>query len=135
MAKNRCDCADPPGGSVTCGANQLAICKVKDGKPDAHCEDPPTGDDVPSGGILAWCLAQISGDASLADLPLDQAGLDILNAGAYVDPATGVTVRFSLPEDLHLPGPGGGSGPGQAGGGPRAQARPTPYWPPRAKSA
>ena len=38
-----CDCPTPPGGSITCSDDQLAICGYRDGKIVSGCFDPPSG--------------------------------------------------------------------------------------------
>jgi hypothetical protein len=45
----QCQCANPPGGTVTCGARQTAVCRVTNGVVDARCVDTP--------GTLARSLA------------------------------------------------------------------------------
>ena len=37
----QCDCATPPGGSVTCEKGQVPICIVKNGKVISICKSPP----------------------------------------------------------------------------------------------
>jgi tetratricopeptide (TPR) repeat protein len=37
----QCECATPPGGSVTCEKGQVPICIVKDGKVKSICKSPP----------------------------------------------------------------------------------------------
>jgi inosose dehydratase len=36
---NSCNCPSPPGGSVNCRSDQLAICRVKDGQVHSYCVD------------------------------------------------------------------------------------------------
>jgi hypothetical protein len=36
---NTCNCPDPPGGTVVCNENQLAICRVIAGRPFYECRD------------------------------------------------------------------------------------------------
>lgn len=34
---NECHCPDPPGGLVRCGSDQMAICRVIDGRVESFC--------------------------------------------------------------------------------------------------
>jgi hypothetical protein len=101
-----CKCPNPPGGGVSCGSDQLAICRVEAFGCHGECHSLPTG---LSGGLLgrdvarAWAFSVISRQV-LQLLPsnavLRQQVEDILNQSFYDDPVTGQRVHFSLPHAL-----------------------------------
>jgi hypothetical protein len=98
MAKNSCDCPNPPGGTVVCEADQLAICRVKNGKTQAECVTPPPN--LKGHALKAWALGVITKKKrSLTGVPrLDNEDREILEAGEFEDPVTGELVMFRLPK-------------------------------------
>jgi Flp pilus assembly protein TadD len=56
----QCDCATPPGGSVTCEKGQVPICIVKNGKVTSICKSPPE-DKKTIAQQNAWVLSIILG--------------------------------------------------------------------------
>ena len=38
---NICKCPNPPGGTVSCGDDQIAVCRVQDGNVEGFCIDVP----------------------------------------------------------------------------------------------
>ena len=103
-----CPCANPPGGSITCRVEQMAICGVIEGEIVSGCFDPPggltriQGDGKKLQEIGNWVLSTImrSYRPEQQDITTDE--MTILRDGAYIDPARGTHVKFSLPEDLDL---------------------------------
>ncbi|MCZ4408345.1 hypothetical protein O3Q51_05965 [Cryomorphaceae bacterium 1068] len=57
MSNNVCECPNPPGGTVICEPDQLAICHVKDGKAIQRCLDPV--DSMNPYVIINWTLNRI----------------------------------------------------------------------------
>jgi Flp pilus assembly protein TadD len=55
---NQCDCALPPGGSVTCEIGQVPICIVRDGKVISMCKSPPESKETVA-QQNAWLLSII----------------------------------------------------------------------------
>src|SRR5438128_2241451 len=52
-------CADPPGGSVTCESGQVASCAVKNNKVDARCRTPPAN--MKATDLKASVLSDLTG--------------------------------------------------------------------------
>lgn len=123
--KNICPCPQPPGGTVACEPNQLAICRVKNGVAEGECISPPAdltdlSDLAPADAkrYLNWALDHITGRQRLPwqiVTPQDQA---ILRRGVYRDTATGEEVRFKLPDELNLTSPTSTTGSLSGSGGP-----------------
>lgn len=67
---NHCNCPRPPGGSVSCGPNQVAFCKVVAGEPYTGCLTPPEDafnwydPDRRVAALLKWTLEEIGFDLS-----------------------------------------------------------------------
>ena len=105
MSGNSCDCPNPPGGRVICRADQLAVCRVKDGKAESQCVDKPTySQSVPPPTreqmLKNWALAEIKREQRDPLTEISFGDDDILRSGAYYDPRTGETVTFSLPAEV-----------------------------------
>ena len=105
---NVCNCPKPPGGYISCNANQLAICGYRDGEIVSGCFDKPDyaahiTDDRERNLVLSnWILSKITGikrsdyDSIKPDL------LAILLSGKYRNGRTGEVIKFSLPDDYDL---------------------------------
>ena len=115
--KNTCKCEDPPGGTVECEPDQLAICIVRNGVAQKGCMDPP--DDLRDLAALTagqsrryfnWALTQITGQLRWSSNPISNEDIAILAQGSYQNLVTGDVVTFSLPAELTLPSPGSASG-------------------------
>jgi tetratricopeptide (TPR) repeat protein len=63
---SQCNCAEPPGGVVTCEKGQIPVCIVKDGKVKGLCKSPPP-DDKTVAGLNAWILTIILGKEVTVD--------------------------------------------------------------------
>lgn len=105
MSGNSCDCPNPPGGRVTCRADQLAICRVKDGKTEGECVDKPAirqsaSPPIKDRMLKNWALAAIKREERAPLAEIDFVDDEILRSGAYYDFRTGEKVTFSLPAEL-----------------------------------
>jgi hypothetical protein len=110
--RNVCNCPSPPGGSVSCEPHQLAICRVRNGKAERECFDPPDGMDNLSnlGPVQArryhnWALQRITGQQRYPMNPISPSDEAILRQGVYHDVITGDEVWFRLPDELNLTSP------------------------------
>lgn len=123
--KNICDCPQPPGGSVACEPDQLAICRVRDGVAQGECIDPPDG----MGGLAHvtpnsarqyhnWALEHITGQRRSRWDPITPYDEAILRDGVYRNYATGEEVRFRLPEELDLSSSGSATSSRSGSGSP-----------------
>jgi hypothetical protein len=102
-AMNICDCPNPPGGRATCEDHQLAICRVRQGVAETHCIDPPK--DATGGALSNWLLGIVTGVDREPWAPLSQDDREVLEAGQYLDPRTGVFTTFRLPVARATPTP------------------------------
>lgn len=104
--KNICECPTPPGGRAVCEADQLAICRIKDGDPETYCLDPPLS--VRVAGMLGidrdsylnWALSEITGAHRSLGAEMNNADRMILAQGIYEDPETGDTIKFRIPDSV-----------------------------------
>ena len=96
MAKNTCECPNPPGGRVQCEFHQLAICRVKDGVIQTECIDPPAK--LSTSARDAWAFGTITGIKRSLTRRLTSQEHQILLQGVYNDTQTGETVSFRLPK-------------------------------------
>lgn len=110
--KNICNCNNPPGGTVVCEPDQLAICIVNNGIAQRECIDSP--DDLrdlssltPGERVryLNWALSNITGEIRRLSSSISNEDLAILSQGHYHNDATGDIVTFSLPDALNLNSP------------------------------
>lgn len=108
-AKNVCNCPNPPGGTHSCPADHVAVCRVKDGV--AHGDCYPASDEmrrlIQSRGaadpsVQAWLLKTIFPGATAHDFR-SRFEADFLG-GRIVDRETDEEVRFALPGRGDRPG-------------------------------
>src|ERR1051326_175154 len=103
-----CPCANPPGGTITCRIDQMAICGMSNGEIINGCFDPPSGLTRIKGykekqqRLANWVLSRITGSPRDEQAEITEDDLDILKQGAYINPSTNTNVRFSAPDDLDL---------------------------------
>lgn len=99
---NSCQCPTPPGGQVNCGADQLAICRVKDGQVQSECVDQPKylatlrpdERDTVRGN---WALRIITGAYRQEDQELSDEDRRVLLSGKYRSDDGRENVTFTLP--------------------------------------
>jgi hypothetical protein len=98
MAKNICQCPNPPGGQATCNEDQLAICRVVNGVAYTECIDVPS--DVQSLSSTQgrnWILSQVFQVQRSPFQPVDDVETSILREGRYRVPGTTDVVSFKIP--------------------------------------
>jgi hypothetical protein len=85
------ECADPPGGTITCESGQEPICKIRDGKVRGECKTPPAK--IKNRQELeAWGLSEVLQEPiSTQDLKKPK-NAEILKHGRYGD------TTFKVPE-------------------------------------
>jgi hypothetical protein len=99
-----CPCPNPPGGSVTCSDDQLAMCGYRDGQIVSGCFDPPHGE-ASSPQVLNWALEMITGEKRGPNQLISVFHQNVLRTGRYqVD---GVLIMFSLPRERNRSNRGG----------------------------
>lgn len=121
LAKNICNCPNPPGGRAVCAAHQLAICRVKNGKVETDCIDPELEVSLPglTVGVVSiekaiqsrgakrqtgeareianWVLSHITGTPRSSHRRVNDVDLAILKEGVFENAETGEKVTFRLP--------------------------------------
>jgi hypothetical protein len=105
---NTCTCPKPPGGTITCSDDQLAICGYRNGQIESGCFDRPAHIRSESNEALRnlllcnWALSIIRGIDRSDYTSIQPDELSILRNGLYRAEGTGETLRFSIPKDLDL---------------------------------
>src|ERR1035437_3794848 len=89
-------CADPPGGSVTCESGQVAICAVKNGKVDGRCKTPPAN--MKTADLKAFVLSDLTGKKVFASDVNNSKYQIILREGRLE--TTRQVVSFKIPNEL-----------------------------------
>src|SRR5260370_33590826 len=104
---NSCECPTPPGGRVSCGPNQLAICRVKDGRVHSECIDPPASfikvphyDRFRSLARNNWALQVITGIERRSSQELSDRDSQVLTRRRYHNEMNGEIVTFTLPWEI-----------------------------------
>lgn len=76
--KRHCQCPNPPGGSVTCDAHQVAYCKVVAGIVSSGCLTPPAEDvyvlrdpERSLRALLRWTLDEIDFSLTRSDFAIE----------------------------------------------------------------
>ncbi len=94
--KRICNCPEPPGGRVTCDNDQLAICRIKNGRIEAECISIPSNISRLSPiNNFNWILSTVTGTQRDISSFLFASDYEILKRGSYRD--GGYEVRFTLP--------------------------------------
>lgn len=105
MSENSCDCPRPPGGRVVCAADQIAICRIKNGEPQMACISPPARLLQPISprqvaDLRSWVSNAITGEKPKLLRSLTSLELPTLASGEYINPRTGELVTFTLPVEV-----------------------------------
>ena|SRR5438477_2465471 len=88
-------CADPPGGTITCEDSQTPICRIKDSKVQGECKTPPPKIENRA-QLQAWGLSEVlKKPVSVDDLKKPE-NREILQQGRYKTNKEDTT--FKLPE-------------------------------------
>jgi hypothetical protein len=105
---NTCLCPKPPGGTVRCSDDQLAVCGYRDGQIVSGCFDRPshvraTEDESVKNLFLSnWILTVITGSDRSEYQPIQDDELALLQTGRYGSSETVNLLKFSVPRDLDL---------------------------------
>jgi hypothetical protein len=94
--KNICPCDNPPGGSVECEPNQMAICSVQNGVATRQCLNPVGPEAIE---LVNWAISKITGQIRNGDTDISMVELVMLLGKRYKSPR-GVVVNFTLPEKV-----------------------------------
>jgi hypothetical protein len=108
-----CNCPNPPGGTVECDDDQLALCAYIDGQIVGRCYSRPIIVHILSFfseadkqlALQNWAIRVITGADRRLREPIDAHLLVMLYSGRYTE--DGKVVTFSLPKDLKLVTHGG----------------------------
>ena len=114
MGQNTCSCPNPPGGEVTCGDHQVAICRVEDGKVRGSCIDVPDGIATLTElreAIIEFSHPNFVNALSLAITGSKYSGIfneaielaESITTGRYTS-SDGVVAWITLPEDISSTG-------------------------------
>jgi len=104
---NTCNCPTPPGGSITCNPDQLAVCGLVNGQIVSGCFDRPghaslIADEEERKVVLTnWVLSVVSGIPREDYDPVLPEEYEALKRGEVRAP-DGSVVRFTMPDDLNL---------------------------------
>ena len=113
MAKT-CGCPTPPGGSIICSDDQLAMCGYQDGQIVSGCFDPPSSiAAIATRGqrttaLNNWVLERITGQYRNLDQTITPQEDAILRSGEYFN-SLGDKLSFVLPTKVRAAGKGGAS--------------------------
>jgi len=97
VAAETAECADPPGGSITCESRQVASCAVKNGKVNGHCKTPPAN--MKATDLKAFVLSDLKGESVSATDVNSKENKDILSQGTLTT-SDGKIVNFKIPKEL-----------------------------------
>lgn len=95
----QCECANPPGGSVSCDRNQIAKCSVRDGQVFGSCSR--VSGNLKGDEFWAFVLHEVTGDRVMPAALRQEKYKGILRERKYVNEKGEVTF-FSLPEDAPM---------------------------------
>lgn len=118
MAKT-CVCPSPPGGSIVCSDDQLAMCGYQNGQIVSGCFDPPP--DIPAlptrdqrvTALNNWVLEKLTGEARSYTQQITAEEDATLRSGEHVT-ASGEKLSFVLPTKIRETGQGGMTAAGAA---------------------
>jgi hypothetical protein len=111
MAKT-CNCPNPPGGSITCSDDQLAICGYQDGHIVSGCFDPPSAiAAMPARSdrttaLSNWAMQQITGEIRTLSQRITSGDDKLLRSGTFINDA-GERLTFVLPTKIRVNSKGG----------------------------
>jgi hypothetical protein len=116
MAKT-CNCPNPPGGSITCSDDQLAMCGYQDGRIVSGCFDPPSAiAAMPTRGqrttaLANWALQQITGETRKSNQRITSRDDKLLRSGNFTNDL-GERLMFILPAKVRANSHGGSTAAG-----------------------
>ena len=98
LGENVCDCPSPPGGQIQCDNNQVAFCRISEGKVIGTCKAPPR-DQREGTRLQAWVILELTGErVSPDDISKRPELKRIITQGEFTNPKTGEIIRFRLPK-------------------------------------
>src|ERR1700680_1507191 len=100
-----CNCPNPPGGSITCSDDQLAMCGYQDGRivsggfnpPSAIAAMPTRAERTTA--LSNWALQQITGEIRILDQLISSGEDDLLRSGTFINDL-GEHLMFALPAKI-----------------------------------
>ena len=103
---NSCDCPNPPGGTVICSDDQLAVCGYVNGRIVSGCFDPPEHvsklqPQHVNIRVANWVLSVVTGEHRPSGQRITSQDVGILQSGKFTS-LKGDSVSFSLPRDFEL---------------------------------
>jgi hypothetical protein len=107
-----CNCPNPPGGSITCSDDQLAMCGYQDGRIVSGCFDPPSAiAAMPTRAerttaLSNWALQQITGEIRILNQRITSSEDDLLRSGTFINDL-GERLMFVLPAKIRASSEGG----------------------------
>jgi len=105
---NVCKCPNPPGGTIECADDQLAVCGYQNGQIISGCYGRPShifGIEDEGEQRLAlgnWILSIVTGSARSDSDSIEPEHFEILSKGRYKNELTGETITFKWPSDFEL---------------------------------
>ncbi len=98
---NVCECPYPPGGTITCPSDCLAICRVVNNQAVGECiPRPPKLTLIPLEQGLAeanWILGAVTGQVRSLSRAITAEEWAIIESGSFENAATGERVTFRVP--------------------------------------
>jgi hypothetical protein len=95
FSKNECDCPEPPGGVHRCPADQLAICKIVDGRIETDCLGPPRSALEDKETLTQWLVNALIGEVPFFDPTFLERAIRYEGRGEVID-VRGNRVSFRL---------------------------------------
>ena len=105
---NVCGCPNPPGGTITCNDDQLAVCGYRNGQIVSGCFERPQylraiADDFARGlAVTNWVISTITGVERSDSSPIGPELIAMLRSGQFRNEQTGEVLHFTVPRDLRL---------------------------------
>ena|ERR1700722_13284938 len=105
---NTCACPNPPGGTIECADDQLAVCGYQNGQIVSGCYGRPShvfhiedeGDKHLALGN--WIISIVTGAVRSDSDPIGSEHFAMLSEGRYTNERTGAVIRFAPPSDFEL---------------------------------
>jgi hypothetical protein len=103
---NTCKCPKPPGGSVECEGDQLAVCAYVDGEIVARCYSRPRrirtihAPWLKERALRNWAISMITDAERKPGALIESHLLEMLRSGKYT--RDGNLLTFTLPKDFRF---------------------------------
>lgn len=105
---NICPCPNPPGGTIQCADDQLAVCGFQNGQIISGCYGRPAHvfgikDEGEQHLALGnWILSIVTGNDRSGSDSIEPEHFSILSKGWYRNEQTGEIITFRPPSDFKL---------------------------------